>query len=122
MTTWVDLVREVADEAGWSGTLTDDDVEWILWERTSFPMGSMAQVRGHVEALFAFALEPEPRVHGGPSCCPMCGRVWWVTPLNDCCLPVCGCWGSDTSAANPDRPCETCGIGHWYRCERRQDT
>lgn len=50
----------------------------------------------------------------GESTCPICGRVWTVTPLDDCLMPSCGCFGSDTSADNPARPCESCGIAHVY--------
>ncbi len=54
--------------------------------------------------------------NAGESTCPICGRRWLVTPLDDCLLPFCGCYGDDTSAANPDRPCESCGLAHLYIC------
>lgn len=52
----------------------------------------------------------------GMSTCPLCLREWLVTPWSDCMLPACGCFGSDTSAANPSRPCEPCGITHAWTC------
>ena len=57
-------------------------------------------------------------VHAGPSKCPICGRRWLVTPRDDCMLPVCGCFGEDTSAENPNRPCEPCGLHHAWNCEK----
>lgn len=59
---------------------------------------------------------PEPRIHGGTSTCPICRRHWWVTPLADCLLPACGCYGHDTGAGNPNRPCHPCGLSHALRC------
>lgn len=29
-------------------------------------------------------------------------------------MPSCGCYGHDASAANPNRPCELCGLTHRY--------
>ena len=54
----------------------------------------------------------------GESTCPICGKEWLVTPMEDCMLPSCGCFGSDTSRTNLGRPCEPCGILHFYTCER----
>ena len=54
----------------------------------------------------------------GTSTCPVCGRMWLVTPLDDCMLPACGCYGHDTSAANPARICEPCGLRHAFNCEK----
>ena len=62
----------------------------------------------------------EPKTHAGLSECPMCGRMWWVTPVNDCSLPACGCYGNDTSAANQTRPCEPCGWFHFTGCDKRR--
>lgn len=42
----------------------------------------------------------------------MCGKHWLVTAAEDCFVPRCGCYGSDSSAANPNRPCEPCGLIH----------
>lgn len=53
-----------------------------------------------------------PPIHAGTSTCPACYRYWWVTPLDDCLLPSCGCYGQDTSANNPDRLCHSCGLAH----------
>lgn len=52
----------------------------------------------------------------GESTCPMCGRAWTVTPFADCFMPACGCYGDDASAANPNRPCESCGLSHAWKC------
>lgn len=54
----------------------------------------------------------------GTSTCPLCGRTWLVTPLDDCGLPACGCYGDDVSAANPARPCERCSIRHALACPK----
>jgi hypothetical protein len=55
----------------------------------------------------------------GESTCQICGDTWTVTPARDCLVPACGCYGHDTSPANPARPCESCGIRHAVRCLRR---
>lgn len=52
----------------------------------------------------------------GASTCPICQREWTVTPWDDCLVPACGCYGDDTSAANPARPCEPCGMNHAWAC------
>ncbi len=54
----------------------------------------------------------------GTSTCPICGLTWLVTPAHDCMLPACGCFGQDTSEANPSRPCERCGINHALNCPK----
>jgi hypothetical protein len=41
--TWNDLVREYIPNA------TDEFADWVLWERTCFPMGSVAAVRQHLQ-------------------------------------------------------------------------
>ena len=56
--------------------------------------------------------------NAGMSKCPVCGKEWLVTPGNDCLLPACGCFGSDTSAANPNRICEPCGMHHFANCKK----
>lgn len=56
-------------------------------------------------------------VDAGHSTCPMCGRHWLVTPDDDCMIPACGCYGTDTGAQNPDRPCQACGLLHAWNCE-----
>src|SRR5262249_43831460 len=61
-----------------------------------------------------------PAVTAGESTCPVCKRHWVVTPSDDCLLPACGCFGSDTSPANPTRPCESCGMAHAFNCSKRQ--
>jgi hypothetical protein len=48
----------------------------------------------------------------GESTCPICGITWRVTPQQDCLMPGCGCFGHDTTAANPARPCGPCGLRH----------
>jgi len=59
-------------------------------------------------------------MNAGISNCPICERSWLVTPLDDCLLPACGCFGWDTTSANPFRPCETCGHQHWANCSVAQ--
>ena len=54
--------------------------------------------------------------NAGYSTCPICMRYWEVVMFDDCCLPACGCYGNDTSANNPLRPCESCGIIHALDC------
>lgn len=53
----------------------------------------------------------------GRSICPVCARSWTVTPLDDCLMPACGCYGHDASHRNPARPCHTCGLAHALGCE-----
>jgi hypothetical protein len=55
-------------------------------------------------------------IDAGYSTCPICNLLWQVTIINDCMLPACGCYGNDTSAKNPNRPCEPCGIRHAINC------
>lgn len=59
-----------------------------------------------------------PQPNAGYSTCPICGRHWLVTPWDDCLLPVCGCYGSDTSENNKYRPCNSCGLHHAYNCSK----
>lgn len=54
----------------------------------------------------------------GESTCPVCSMTWTVTPARDCLMPSCGCFGDDFSAANPARPCESCGVSHALRCDK----
>ena len=56
--------------------------------------------------------------NSGISTCPICKETWLVTPLEDCLLPECGCYGYDTSANNPNRPCEHCGLYHAMHCDK----
>lgn len=55
-------------------------------------------------------------INAGTSTCPICERVWLVTPRDDCMMPACGHFGTDSSAANPSRPCESCGLAHAWKC------
>ena len=57
----------------------------------------------------------------GYSTCPMCNRNWKVVMFDDCLLPACGCYGTDTSADNPNRPCESCGIRHALDCLKNEE-
>jgi hypothetical protein len=57
----------------------------------------------------------------GESTCPLCGRTWTVTPLDDCFVPACGHYGTDVSPANKERPCEPCGMAHMRECEGLPD-
>jgi hypothetical protein len=54
----------------------------------------------------------------GTSTCPTCDRTWTVTPSDDCMVPACGCFGSDTSADNLTRPCDSCGTRHAWTCPK----
>lgn len=56
-------------------------------------------------------------LNAGISKCPICGRTWLVTPYDDCMIPACGCYGKDSSAENPNRPCEKCGMDHARNCK-----
>jgi hypothetical protein len=57
-------------------------------------------------------------MNAGMSTCPICKKEWLVTPSEDCMVPACGCFGNDASAANPNRPCEPCGIKHAWTCKK----
>ena len=57
-------------------------------------------------------------LNAGTSTCPICLKFWLVTPQNDCCMPACGCYGSDAGASNTERPCERCGTRHAFTCEK----
>lgn len=58
----------------------------------------------------------------GWSTCPECGTRWLVTPLRDCLLPACGCFGSDTGPTNPGRPCHSCGMSHVLACPKMKES
>jgi hypothetical protein len=45
--TWADWVRLVASEHGVYG-LSDDDVEYLLWERTAWPICDVPYLRRQV--------------------------------------------------------------------------
>lgn len=49
--TWADWVRLIASDLGVHG-LTDDEVEWALWERTAWPFASIGHVRAQLVELF----------------------------------------------------------------------
>ena len=53
----------------------------------------------------------------GTSICPICKRMWLVTPFDDCLMPTCGCFGDDVSHKNKNRLCERCGIQHAVNCK-----
>jgi hypothetical protein len=57
--------------------------------------------------------------NAGMSKCPICQREWLVIPSDDCLMPSCGCFGSDSSRENFNRPCQACGIAHWETCNKR---
>lgn len=61
----------------------------------------------------------KPGPTGGESTCPMCDTHWTVTPVRDCLMPACGCYGHDASPSNPHRPCHWCGLRHAIGCEKR---
>lgn len=43
--TWWDLVRKYFPEA------TDEECEYILWEKTAYPMGNVNTVEQHIKEL-----------------------------------------------------------------------
>lgn len=49
--------------------------------------------------------------------CPICEREHQVTPLDDVCIPACGCYDDAEAGA---WPCETCGLNHANKCPRRE--
>jgi hypothetical protein len=52
------------------------------------------------------------------STCPICKKKWAITPMADCFLPGCGCYGHDTSEKNSARPCWECGLQHAFTCPK----
>lgn len=115
---WTEVVRVLAAAHGLTDPMDNDAVECVLWNETPYPVGSVKDVVRSLNDLFEFLASPEPRgEHGGRSTCPQCGRRWWVTPLDDCLVPACGCYGTDTGADNPERPCHRCGLAHATSCE-----
>jgi hypothetical protein len=57
-------------------------------------------------------------MNAGYAHCPVCDKVWLVTPHDDCMMPACGCFGRDTSFMNYWRVCENCGIDHAMKCDK----
>lgn len=49
--TWADWVRLIASDYGVS--LTDDAIDFVLWERTAWPVADVAHVREQLHAFFA---------------------------------------------------------------------
>lgn len=49
--TWADVVRDVAAEFG-RFDVTDDEVDWILWERTPWPMAPLPMVEDALRLHF----------------------------------------------------------------------
>lgn len=81
--TWRDLFVEVANTAGVHGPWSNDEIDWVLWERTSFPLGSVGEVRAHLWQYFVLLVLG----HDG---CEMCGTD---LTLVDHDLGVCvRCW------------------------------
>ncbi len=113
------LVEQVAHQRYFHGPFTVAELDAIMWNETSYPFDEDELVlRRQLEAFFDFMATPAPpgTVNGGRSRCPWCGRRWWVTPVDGCLLPACGCAGSDTTADNPYRPCHACGLDHALNC------
>jgi hypothetical protein len=50
--TWAEWVRLTAAENGVHG-LTDDEIEYVLWERTAWPVAGIGYVRAQLVELFA---------------------------------------------------------------------
>lgn len=51
--TWCDLVRRVARQAGVTEELDEKEIDWILWERTPFPMGGYELTLAALVKFFA---------------------------------------------------------------------
>lgn len=51
--TWEQLFSELADKAGDENTYSEDDISYILWNYTPYPMGSRAQIATALERYFA---------------------------------------------------------------------
>jgi hypothetical protein len=75
---WRDWARQVAAEVGVTG-LTDAQLDWLMWERTPFPMGDTATVRA--------ALVHAVTSTGPPDRCPRCAGP--MTPAEDADWGVC---------------------------------
>lgn len=43
--TWSDFVRTIAEANGYDCHLLDDEIEWLLWERTAYPVAGYLYVR-----------------------------------------------------------------------------
>jgi hypothetical protein len=50
--TWEQLFLELADKAGDENTYDEDDISYILWNYTPYPMGSKEQVATALERYF----------------------------------------------------------------------
>lgn len=74
----------------------------------------------HKGSLYPF-IEHRKMIDVGNSKCPICKREWLVTPVDDCLLPSCGCYGNDAGKNNPNRPCETCGMIHYNNCGKQKE-
>lgn len=74
--TWRDLFVEVANTVGIHGPWSDDEIDWVLWERTSFPLGSVDEVKSHLWQHFVLLVLG----HDG---CEMCGADLTVVPHED---------------------------------------
>lgn len=56
-------------------------------------------------------------INAGWSKCPICGRHWEVTPMDDCFVPNCRHYeGQSAGRTNPKRPCFSCGLKHALEC------
>lgn len=98
-------------QCGWNAETNEDPQE-----------GGRTEVKAHhavhLTSLWAELAPALESRNVGPSTCPLCQMTWIVTPARDCMIPSCGCFGSDASAANPDRPCEPCGLAHALVCDK----
>jgi hypothetical protein len=74
--TWADWVRLVATEVNVYG-LTDEEIDWLLWERTPWPLGD----HRHIRPCLLDALQ-------GVQGCPCCGGT--MTAEEDARDGVCG--------------------------------
>lgn len=96
--------------------------DWALvspaHKREVYAAYKSGEVLRHLAAMSAAVADMggDPPFPESESTCPICKRHWTVTIADDCMLPACGHYGHDTSAANPDRPCESCGLHHAWNC------
>lgn len=73
--TYNQMVRSIA--IGFDLTLTDEEIEWILWERTAYPMGGPELTARQITHFF--------RCHrAGYDVCARCGRPSPVDGVMQC--------------------------------------
>ncbi len=56
--TWTELAQGVA--ASWGLTISEETANWVLWERTAFPMDTLAGVVRMLHEFFALPYDGDP--------------------------------------------------------------